>query len=76
MSDSDRKARAAARLKIATLHRTHLNPIEEDLAPVSGAAAISLVHRLTRESWAMAGLPSPEYSRAAVPVKFVRGRLT
>jgi hypothetical protein len=76
MSDSDRETRAAARSKVAVLHRTRLHPVEVDLAPTVGVAAVTLVQCLTRETWAMAGLPVPTYSRAFIPVKFVRGRLT
>lgn len=44
---------------------------EVDLDPLSGEAAVSLVRRLTLESWSLAGLPLPEYTRAAIPVRFV-----
>ncbi len=36
-----------------------------------GEAAISLVTRLTQESWSLAGLEIPTYSRASIPVRFV-----
>jgi hypothetical protein len=58
------------------LNRTTVQRIEPDLSPVAGAAAISLVERLTRESWTAANLPFPSYLRAQTPVRFVPERLT
>jgi hypothetical protein len=57
-------------------YRTTVQRIEPDLSPVAGAAAISLVERLTRESWTAANLPFPSYLRAQTPVRFVPERLT
>lgn len=74
MRDPEREARAAARKRTATLHRTQLAPVEHDLDPVNGAAAISLVDRLTRESWAAAGLTIPQYARAEISIRFIPGR--
>jgi hypothetical protein len=76
MGDAERKARAAARLQSATLLRTRLSKQEQDLSPISGADAISLVDRLTRESWSAAGRDIPEYARSEIRVRFVAGRLT
>jgi len=76
MSSEDRRARAAARRRSAVLHRTRLEPTERDLDPIAGEAAVSLVAVLTRESWSETGAPVPEYSRAAIPIRFVAGRLT
>lgn len=47
---------------------------ETDLSPVAGAEAISLVTRLTRESWSLTGRPEPEYVRSAIPCRFVPRR--
>jgi hypothetical protein len=76
MDGAGRRARAEARKRTATLRRTHLSATEPDLDPVFGEAAISLVDRLTRESWAESGRPLPGYSRREIPVRFVPGRLT
>lgn len=56
------------------LHRTNLQAIERDLEPLAGAEAVSLVRRLTAESWALAGGTEPAYTRAQIPCRFVRGR--
>lgn len=53
------------------LRKTSLHADEVDLAPVGGPEAISLVHRLTRESWSLAGLAEPTYARSETPVRFV-----
>jgi hypothetical protein len=74
MDLSDRKARAAHRLRTAVLHRTVLKRLESDLDPLFGPAAVSLVERLTRESWAVAGNLVPAYPRAQIPVRFVPRR--
>ena len=76
MEDRDRKFRAAQRRRTASLNRASLGTIEQDLSPLSGLAAVSLVQQLTRECWTLAGKETPEYSRAQTPVKFVPGRLT
>ena len=55
-----------------TLRKGVLRESAPDEAPVRGPEAISLVHRLTLESWALAGLDLPTYSRAATPFRFVR----
>lgn len=74
MNSSDRHARAERRRQTAVLNRTTLQRVEPDLVPVSGPAAVSLVERLTRESWAAAGKPTPTYRRQEIPVRFVKGR--
>lgn len=76
MSDADRTARADARRRRAVLRRTRLERREHDLTPIDGAAALSLVDALTRESWSESGKPLPTYSRTEVPIRFVPGRLT
>jgi hypothetical protein len=69
--DSDRRLRAEHRRRTAILNRVTLGGIEPDPLPVSGPDAVSLVERLTRESWTAAGLAFPEYFREQVPVAFV-----
>lgn len=71
MSELAREARAAARRARMTLTKSALGPDEADLDPIRGAEAMSLVHRLTRESWALSGLPEPNYSRDQIPCRFV-----
>lgn len=55
------------------IRKTSLDAIGEDVSPVSGADAVALVHRLTQESWALAGRAFPTYRRADIPVRFVPG---
>ena len=76
MSRADREARALARRRVAVLHKTRLQTNEKDLSPVRGAEAISLVTRLTTESWSLAGLEIPSYRRADTPYRFVPSRCT
>jgi hypothetical protein len=76
MSDLDRRARAQARRSRAILHKGRLQATEAELDPLRGAEALSLVHRLTRESWSLSGREEPVYPRAQIPCRFVRGRLT
>jgi len=73
MGISEREARATRRRATAVLNRTTLRHNEPDLHPLSGPAAVSLVERLTRESWSAARLSIPTYPRDEIPVKFVRG---
>lgn len=73
-SESERRARAEARLASATLRRTRLTRDEADLFPVCGEEAVSLVHQLTRASWSLAGKSFPSYSRGQTPVCFVAWR--
>lgn len=70
-SDSDRRLRAENRRQTAILSRATLGGIEPDPVPISGAEAVSLVERLTRESWTVAGRSLPTYSREQIPVSFV-----
>jgi hypothetical protein len=74
MAEADRRARALARATRAVLHRTRLQDREHDLDPIRGPEAVSLVDRLTRESWSAAGLPYPTYERSEIPVRFVPRR--
>jgi hypothetical protein len=76
MDDAERQSRAEDRKRRAVLHKSHLRGVERDLTPVRGADALSLVTRLTRESWGLSGRPLPTYSRRQIPCRFVPGRLT
>jgi hypothetical protein len=75
MSAGDRRQRALARRNSAVIRKGVLGPREHDVSPLRGAAAVSLVTQLTRESWAIAGKGLPQYTRNAIPVRFVPGRL-
>jgi hypothetical protein len=68
---SDREARAKARTARMTLHKGRVGEPEIDLSPVFGAEAISLVYRLTRSSYSLAGQPAPTYTRSNIPCRFV-----
>lgn len=70
-AESERRARADARRATATLLKTDLGRIEQDIVPVRGEEGISLVHQLTRASWSMAGRSFPTYERAETPIRFV-----
>ena len=74
MSEADRNARARARQGRAILRKTRLQRSEADLAPMSGPDAVSLVRQLTAESWSLAGLELPTYTRDRIPWRFVPGR--
>jgi hypothetical protein len=76
MSDLGRKLRAARRRKTAILNRASLKVTEQDLTPISGVAAISLVRQLAQECWALGGQQAPEYSRDEIPIKFLPNRPT
>lgn len=65
------EARAKARAERMTLRKGRLGEPEADLDPVFGADAISLVSRLTRSSYSLAGRPKPTYTRATIPCRFV-----
>lgn len=65
------EARAKARSERMTLRKARLGEPEADLDPVFGADAISLVSRLTRSSYSLAGLPTQNYTRATIPCRFV-----
>lgn len=55
-----------------TIRRTTVAGQADDPSPTFGAAAVSLVASLTRESRAEAGYAVPSYTRATMPVRFVR----
>lgn len=76
MSEAGRRARAQGRQARAILRKTRLQAEEADLSPIRGAEAISLLSRLTREGWELAGLDEPTYTRDEIPCRFVPGRLT
>ncbi|GMV14607.1 MAG: hypothetical protein DPW22_02895 [Alphaproteobacteria bacterium] len=54
------------------LQKGRLGEPEADLTPISGCDAVSLVTRLSRESWLETGLELPGYSRKQTPYRFVR----
>lgn len=76
MSDADRRLRAQARYGRAVLRKARLQSREDDLTPIRGADAVGLVQQLTAESWSLAGLEVPAYTRDRIPWRFVAGRLT
>jgi hypothetical protein len=70
MTDAER--RAQARRGRMSLRKARLGDPEVDLSPVFGADAVTLVHRLTRMSYSLAGHPVPASPRAQMPCRFVR----
>jgi hypothetical protein len=76
MHDEERRARADVRRLRAVLRKGMLQAREHDFDPISGPAALSLLTRLTDESWSLSGLPWPSYSRQEIPCRFVRWRST
>ena len=75
MEDDGRRARAESRRGKIVLRKTSLSD-DSDQEPVRGDEALSLVTRLTRESWSLAGLEEPAYSRRQIPCRAVPGRIT
>ena len=75
MEDDGRRARAESRRGKIVLRKTSLSD-DVDQEPVRGEEALSLVTRLTRESWSLAGLEEPAYSRRQIPCRTVPGRIT
>jgi hypothetical protein len=55
-----------------TLHKGHMGQPVDDPNGLFGSEAISLVYRLTRASYAVAGQPLPTYPRDQIPCRFVR----
>ncbi len=76
MRDPEAERRAVERRTRTTVRRTSLHGPHEDTDVVRGEEALSLVTRLTREGWSLAGLPFPEYERTSIPVRFVRRTAT
>jgi hypothetical protein len=76
MSAAERRLRAQARHDRTILRKSRLQAREDDLTPVRGPEAVALVERLTAESWSMAGLAMPSYTRDTIPWRFVPGRRT
>jgi len=74
MSTADRDARAQDRHGRATLLKTSVRDRGADLAPISGPLALELVSQLTAESWSLAGLELPTYTRVRIPCRFVPRR--
>ncbi|MCG8461431.1 MAG: hypothetical protein MI919_34550 [Holophagales bacterium] len=75
MSDPDdlRRERARIRRRRATLRKSRLGDGEVDLHRLRGAEALSLLTRLTQESWSLSGKPKPSYRRSEIPCRFVPG---
>lgn len=67
----DAISRAKARTERMTIRKISLGEREADLSPVVGPEALSLVHRLTRTSYGLAGVSGPTYERASIPCQFV-----
>ena len=76
MSQAERKTRAKTRHGTTVLHKTRLQAVEHDLSPIDGAEALSMVSRLTIESWSLAGRSMPTYDRAETPYRFVASSIT
>lgn len=72
-TSADRSRRALRRREVAVLRKGQVRDGEHDLHPVRGAEAISLLTRLTAESWSLTGLPNPSYRRSEIPCRFVPG---
>lgn len=70
VESAGRRARAETRRRLVVLRRTNLREAE-DLSPVSGPEAVSLVHRLTLESWSLSRAEQPAYDRQNIPCSFV-----
>jgi type II secretory pathway pseudopilin PulG len=71
MSDADRRLRAQARQGRAILRKGRLHDRQGDAVPISGPDAIALVQQLTAESWSLAGLEVPSYTRDTIAWRFV-----
>lgn len=71
MTGADRSSRARARQGRAILQKTRLHRSEADITPISGPEAVALVRQLTAESWSLAGLETPNYTRDRIPWRFV-----
>ena len=69
--NAERNARAEARRQTATIVRTRLGDEATADNSACGAAAISLVTRLTLSAWALSGRELPRYSRGETPFRFV-----
>jgi hypothetical protein len=69
MVEADRRMRAEARRARVVLRKSTLLETEDDPTPIRGDEAVSLVHRLTREAWSLAGLELPAYSRRDTPCR-------
>jgi hypothetical protein len=67
-SEAERKKRADKRRKTMKVRFTTLDD-ETDPWPVYGVEGISLVTRLTRDTWNLARKPWPAYDREHMPVR-------
>lgn len=73
MTEPTRQARASARRSTAVICKASLLAEEEDLSPVRGVEAVSLVTRLSAESWSRSGQEMPAYTRRETPIRFLPG---
>jgi hypothetical protein len=73
---TEAEKRAQARRGRITLRKTRLGEPEADFSPVFGAEAVSLVCRLTRASYSLAGYSHPVYTRQQIPCRFLPRRTT
>ncbi len=71
MTTDDAAQRAKLRALRMTVRKSRLGEPEVDVVPTFGPHAISLVYQLTVHSYALAGVPLPDYTRAAIPWRFV-----
>ncbi len=53
------------------LNKARFTHGERDLDPIEGGAAITLVTRLSRESWSLAGFDVLRYARRDTPIRFI-----
>lgn len=72
-SEAARKARARARASwTGSLHRLGEEDEPDLLATTTASERVAMVWRLTRDAWAMRGLPIPDYERSEAPGRLVR----
>ncbi|HMT06433.1 MAG TPA: hypothetical protein PKA82_00410 [Pyrinomonadaceae bacterium] len=71
MDDSGRIERAKQRSRQMVITRCSLEDSDIDPSPTFGAEAVSLAAVLSRQAWAISGLPFPTYQRRNIPVRFV-----
>jgi len=64
-----RRARQSWPIRVFALAE---EPLVDERDPSTADERLALVWTLTREQWLLAGLPFPEYSRAAMPGRVLR----
>lgn len=64
-----RRARQSWPIRVFALGE---EPLVDERDPSTADERLALVWTLTREQWLLAGLPFPEYSRAAMPGRVLR----